>query len=52
MKINSIKTKTMLFNFTHNYQFRNRLKLKDETLQTVIGTKLLGTVLTRGQKSE
>ena len=29
MKINTSKTKTMLFNFTHNYQFGTRLKLNN-----------------------
>ena len=46
MKIYSTKTKTMLFNFTHNYQFRTRLKLGNELLETVTQTKLLGTILT------
>ena len=40
----------MLFNFTHNYQFRTRLKLGDELIETVTQTKLLGTILTRDLK--
>ena len=45
MKINSSKTKIMLFNFTNNYQFSTRLKLNNETLETVTETRLLGTVI-------
>ena len=36
----------MLFNFTNNYQFRTRLRLNNEILETVIETKLLGTIIT------
>ena len=50
MKINSEKTKTMLFNYTNNYQFRTRLKLNDEVLETVTETKLLGTIITSDLK--
>ena len=50
MKINSKKTKTMLFNFTNNYQFRTRLKLNNELLETVTETKLLGTIITSDLK--
>ena len=46
MKINTSKTKVMLFNFTHKYQFRTRLQLNNETIDTVSETKLLGTILT------
>ena len=37
------KTKAMLFNFTHNYQFSTRLKLADENVEIVDKMKLLGT---------
>ena len=50
MKINSEKTKTMLFNYTNNYQFRTRLKLNDEVLETVTETKLIGTIITSDLK--
>ena len=40
----------MLFKFTHNYQFRTRLKLGDKLLETVAHTKLLGTILTSDLK--
>ena len=50
MKINTTKTKTMVFNFTNKYQFGTRLKLGDEQLETVTETKLLGTILTNDLK--
>ena len=50
MKINSEKTKTMLFNYTNNYQFTTRLKLNDQVLETVNETKLLGTIITSDLK--
>ena len=52
MKINKYKSKTMLFNFTHKYQFSTRLKLDNELLETVTETKLLGTILTSDLKWE
>ena len=45
MKINQKKTKTMLFNFTHNYQFMTRLVLNGENVEVVSETKLLGTII-------
>ena len=36
----------MVFNFTNNYQFSTRLKLKNENLEVVKETKLLGTIIT------
>ena len=50
MKINSDKTKTIIFNFTNNYQFDTRLKLNGEVIETVKETKLLGTVVTSDLK--
>ena len=50
MKINTSKTKTLIFNFTDNYQFRTRLNLGGELLETVNETKLLGTILTSDMK--
>ena len=35
IKLNSKKTKTMVFNFANIYQFRTRLKIDNETLTTV-----------------
>ena len=45
MKINQKKTKTMIFNFTHNYQFMTRLSLNGEYVEVVPETKLLGTII-------
>ena len=39
------KSKTMIFNFTKNYQFSTRLKLEGENMETVTDTKLLGTIV-------
>ena len=50
MKINSDKSKAIIFNFTKNYQFDTRLKLNHEVLEIVNETKLLGTVLTSDLK--
>ena len=52
MVINQKKSKTMIFNFTQNYQFSTRLKLQDDVLETVQGLKLLGTVLTNDLRWE
>ena len=45
MIINEKKTKTMLINFTEKYQFATRLQLKDENVEVINITKLLGTFL-------
>ena len=50
MKINSSKTKTIIFNFTNNYQFTTRLKLNNQVLDSVSETKLLGTIVTSDLK--
>ena len=50
MKINQTKTKTMIFNQTNLYQFNTRLKINNETLDTVEETKLLGTIITNDLK--
>ena len=39
------KTKTMIFNFTDNYKFTTRLQLKNQNVQVINSTKLLGTIL-------
>ena len=46
MKINSKKSKSMIFNFTRNHQFNTRLKLDDNNLEFVKSYRLLGTVIT------
>ena len=45
MIINEKKTKTMIINFTENFKFTTRLKLKDENVEVVTSTKLLGTMV-------
>ena len=45
MMINGKKTKTMIFNFTENYQFTTRLVLKNENVEVINSTRLLGTIL-------
>jgi len=46
MKLNSSKTKNMIFNYSKNYQFSTDLKVKDDIIETVSETKLLGTFIT------
>ena len=46
MIINGKKTKTMIFNFTENFKFTTRLKLKSENIEVINNTKLLGTIIT------
>ena len=50
MMINCKKTKTMIFNFTENFQFSTRLKIKEENVEVVETTKLLGTIITNDLK--
>ena len=45
MKLNTGKTKFMIFNFSRNYQFNTRLKLEGKALEQTHETKLLGLVL-------
>ena len=45
MKINKKKTKAMLFNFTHNFQFTTNLCLEDEQIEIVQKMKILGTII-------
>ena len=47
MVINEKKTKTMLFNFTENYQFTTRLMLKNEPIEVIDSTRLLGTIISK-----
>ena len=42
---NEKKTKTMIFNFTENYQFTTRLQLKNKNIDVINSTRLLGTIL-------
>ena len=43
--INTKKTKTMIFNFTKNFQFSTRLNIQNENIEVIKSTKLLGTIL-------
>ena len=52
MKINSKKTKTMIFNFTDKYQFGTRLSMENENLEVIDSTRLLGTIITNDLKWE
>jgi hypothetical protein len=45
MKLNTEKTKYMIFNFSRKYQFNTRLELERKLLDQVHETKLLGLVL-------
>ena len=45
MVLNPKKTKNMIFNFTNKYKFSTRLKIDEETIETVPNTRLLGTII-------
>ena len=45
MQINEKKTKSMIFNFSKNHQFTTRLTLKEEPIEVIQNTKLLGTII-------
>ena len=45
MIINEKKTKTMIFNFTNDYKFTTRLQLKNENVEVIEKTRLLGTMI-------
>ena len=46
MIISEKKTKSMIVNFTNNYQFHARLQLKGHNIEVVDNIKSLGTILT------
>ena len=46
MLISEKKTKSMIFNFTKNYQFHTRMKLNDQNIEIVKKMKILGTIFT------
>ena len=50
MKLNEKKTTNMLFNFTKDFQFTTEITLKNEKLETIDKTKLLGTIITKDLK--
>ena len=45
MQINERKTKSMIFNFTKNFQFSTDLQLKNNKIQITTELKLLGTII-------
>ena len=45
MMVNEKKTKTMLFNYTDNYQFGTRLSINDQNIEVIDSTRLLGTII-------
>ena len=45
MLINQKKSKTMIFNFTQNYQFTTRFQLNCVSLEVIPKTKLLGVII-------
>ena len=50
MKLNEKKTTNMVFNFTKDCQFTTQISLKNEKLETIDKTKLLGTIITKDLK--
>ena len=46
MKLNEKKTKSMIINFSKNYQFTTKLSANDKNIEIVKETKLLGTIIT------
>ena len=46
MKLNSKKTKNQIFNFSKKYQFSTNIKIRDDKIETISDTKLLGTTIT------
>ena len=46
MLLNTKKSKTMIFNYTTNFQFTTRLSLEGTNLDVVKYTTLLGTIIT------
>jgi len=45
MLINVKKTKSMIFNFTDDYEFTTRLDLEGNPIEVIENTKLLGTII-------
>jgi hypothetical protein len=47
MMLNTNKTKTMIFNYTDNFQFMTRLRVENEPIEVIDSTKLLGTIISK-----
>ena len=52
MKVNEMKTKNLIFNFSKDHHFSTQLKLNGETVETVNSARLLGTILSSNLKWE
>ena len=50
MLINEKKTKTIIFNYTDNYQFTTRLSINDKNIEVIDSTRLLGTIISKDLK--
>ena len=50
MKLNTAKSKVMIFNYTNNHQFTTRVKMDNVSLDVVEETNLLGTYITNNLK--
>ena len=50
MKLNEEKSKVMIVNYTHNFQFATRVQINDKLLETIQETTLLGTVVSSDLK--
>ena len=50
MEMNIEKSKNMILNFTHNYQFSTNISHNGNDLETIEETKLLGTIVTSDLK--
>ena len=50
MQLNEKKSKVMIINFTHNYQFSTRIKMNGSLLDIIDSTRLLGTVVRSDMK--
>ena len=49
-QINSSKTKSMIFNFSNDFQFSTRLLLDGQNVEVLDSTKLLGTIISNDLK--
>ena len=45
MMVNERKCKTMIMNYTDNYQFTTRLEVNNQAIEVIDSTKLLGTII-------
>ena len=50
MMINVKKTKTMIFNYTDNYNFTTRMTVNNQNIEVIDSTKLLGTIISNDLK--